>query len=455
MKRGAVRAVDMLHGSIVKNLLLFALPLVGGNVLQLFYDAADVIVLGQFAGKGALASVGVTASAYHLVINVFLGLSTGAGVLVAQYFGGDRRKEVSQTVHTSAAVSLLIGVSVGALGFFLTPFLMNIIGTPADIFDGAVLYLRILFIGIPAVVVFNFGAAILRSVGDNRSPFVYLMISGILNVLLNLLFVAVFRLDILGVAVATILSQYLSAALCWLRLLRTHEYYYFSFREMQINAPILGRMVKIGIPSGLQMAMYSISNLIIQAAVNELGTDFVAATTAEGKIGDIVYVTMSAMVQAAMVFVGQCYGAGDIRRIHRLFWRSSGCIAAVTGLMTLVILPLSVPLLRIFNNDPEIIRLGCQRMRVLLPFYFLCGLYENAIGIIRGMGYSLMPMIGSVLGVCVVRIVWVYTCFAAYPTFSMLLYAYPASWIIAAVLEMVLYFYYYHKESAAGQPSSV
>lgn len=450
MKRRSLGRVDMLHGGIVKSLLIFALPLIGSNVLQLLYNAADIVVLGQFAGKGALAAVGVTGSAYSLIVNVFLGLSTGAGVLVSQFFGGDRRGEVSDTVHTSAAVSLVVGVAVGTLGFVLTPVLMRLISTPADIMDGAVLYLRLLFLGIPAVVTFNFGAAILRSVGDNKGPFLFLSLSGLLNVGLNLLFVAVLHIDIAGVAIATVISQYVSALLCWLRLLRTHEYYYFSFQKMRIHPVILRDMVRIGVPSGLQMAMYSVSNLIIQAAVNTLGTDYVAAVTAESRIGDLIYVTITAMAQAAMVFSGQCTGAGNIRRIRRLFWCSSGCMIGIAVTMAAVILPFQAPLLRLINGDPEVVRLGCLRVMILVPFYAINSLYENSLAITRGMGYSLLPMIGSLLGVCVVRVVWVYTVFAAVPTFTALSWGYPFSWLVAATIEILLFFYYYRRTLRAS-----
>lgn len=455
MKKHSFWQADMLNGSIVKNLIIFAIPLMASNVLQSLYNMADMIVLGRFAGKEALAAVGATGSTYSLIINVFLGLATGAGVLVAQQIGAANHRELSDTVHTSAAVSVIIGLFVGILGFFLSPVILKAIDTPADVIDGAVIYLRIMFAGIPALTVYNFGAAILRSAGDSRRPLFYLAISGMLNVLLNLVFVLIFNMDVAGVAIATIVSQYVSAVLVWAHLLKTGECYYFNIRQIRICPKQLWGMIRIGIPSGLQMAMFSISNLIIQSAINGFGTDYVAASTTSSNVENLCFISMGALTQAVMVFAGQNTGAGQIKRLKSIFLKSLATTVVVAFILGGVCVLLGEPLMHMYTSEDQVIKIGLERLTLICPLYFICGIYECALSVVRGMGYSFTPMIGAVVGICAFRAVWVYTIFAWSPLFSTLLYSYPVSWGLTFLFQAGLFVIFYNqrikKQAAVAQ----
>ena len=434
----------MLEGSVSKNILLFTLPLIATNILQFIYSAADMIVLGQFAGTHALAAVGATGSTYHIIVNLFIGLATGVAVVVAQQVGADNRKALSDTVHTSGAVSVIVGALVCVLGLFLSPLLLKMIDTPADIFDDAVLYLRILFIGVPALVIYNFGESILRSVGDSRRPFYYLTFSGALNVVLNLFFVLVFKMSMDGVALATIISQYASAVLVWAHLMKTGECYYFHIKEVRIVKSELWDIIRIGMPTGAQSALFSISNLLIQSAINEFGTSYIAASTASNNVENICYTTMAAMGQAVLVFCGQNIGARNIKRVKTIFIRSLLLTTGAGIIISGICLLFNESFLSLFTPDPEVIKIGVERLLIITPFYFICGLYECASGACRSTGYSLYPMLGALFGICIFRVVWVYTVFSWLPTFATLVTVYPVSWFITFLILTALFAVFYN-----------
>lgn len=445
MKKRSFLEANMLSGSIVKNLVIFALPLMFTNLLQSLYNMADMIVLGRFAGKEAFAAVGATGSTYNLIINIFLGVATGAGVLVAQQMGARDTERLNKTVHTSAAVSLILGVVVGVIGLVASPFILKAIDTPEDIFDGAVLYLRIMFLGIPAQIAAAFGGAVLRSAGDSRHPMYYLSAAGVLNVILNLFFVLGFNMKVEGVALATIISQYLSAFLMWRHLYKTGECYYFSIKETKIHKQELWDMVKIGIPSGLQMSMFSISNLIIQSAINSFGTDYVAANTTSGNVENLCLITLSSLTQAIMIFAGQNFGAKNIKRLKELLLKGMALTCVWALFFGFVCTLLGRPLMHIYTSEEHIIEIGMQRLSIICPLYFLCGLYESALGLVRGMGYSLTPMIGAVLGICAFRIVYIYFIFPMFKSYTSLLFTYPVSWFITFLFMLALFVIYYNK----------
>lgn len=445
MRRRMSREVDMLNGSILKGLIIFLLPLLASNFLQVLYNAADMMVLGRFVGTVALSSVGATSATYNLIINVFIGLSAGVSVLVSQQFGGEKYEELSETVHTAGALSIIIGLFVGMLGFIVSPWFLHLIKTPAESLEGAILYLRILFLGLPALVTFNFGASILRAVGDNRRPFVFLSISGLLNVALNLFFVLVFDMSIAGVALATIISQYVSAVLVWLCLFKTHAIYRFELKQMKIHKNSLLGILKIGIPSGLQSAMFSLSNLVMQSAFNTFGYVYVAASTACTNIESFICTAASSVSQSSMVYAGQNIGAGNLKRVKKLYFYSSGVTVFITTLLGVITLALACPLVSIFDTNPEVIEIGIQRLFILALFYGLFGIYDNSFAIIRGMGYSFIPMLGSVFGICASRVIWVITVFPLFETYNVLLTVYPVSWGISALIEGVLFFIYFKK----------
>ncbi len=455
MRRQGLFEVNMLEGSISKNILLFALPLIATNILQFIYSAADMVVLGKFAGTHALAAVGATGSTYHIIVNLFIGLATGVAVAVAQQVGADDRKALSDTVHTSGVVSVIVGVFVCVLGLVLSPILLKAIDTPADIFDDAVLYLRILFLGIPALVVYNFGASILRSVGDSRRPFYYLAFSGALNVILNLFFVLGFNMSVEGVALATIISQYASAILVWMHLMRTGDCYYFHIKEARIVKKQLLSIIRIGLPTGVQSALFSLSNLLIQSAINGFGTNYIAASTTSNNIENICYTTMAAMGQAVLVFCGQNIGARNIKRLKSIYWKSLLVTFSVGVIISGICLLFNDTFLGLFTNDAEVLKLGLERLIVITPFYFICGFYECAAGACRSTGYSLLPMLGALFGVCIFRVIWLYTVFAWSATFQTLMAVYPVSWLITFLILSVMFavFYSILKKKMAAAPA--
>lgn len=444
MKRNFFR-VDMLGGSMVKNLLFFALPLIATSIMQVLYNAADVMAAGQYCGKEALAAVGATTTFYNLVVNIIVGIAAGVGVVIAQEFGGNKWDEMSDTVHTSALLSVIIGAVVAVFGVIGSPFALKMLGTPDEILDTAVLYLRILFAGIPALVIYNFGASILRSVGDNKSPFVFLGISTILNFILNFVFVIVFRAGVAGIAIATVVSQIVPAVLTWLVLLKTHQAYYFSFKELRFIGKSAGAVLRIGIPTGLQAALFSVANLVMQAQFNKLGTDYIAANSACSGIENIIYTALTAMSQAVLVFAGQNVGAGLIDRLKKLFFVGGGMSMAVGLTAGLFVVLFRIPLLNIFTDDAAVIPLAESRLVLVSLTVFVHGLYESSLSVVRGMGYSLAPMIAAIFGICIFRIIWVYLVFPLCPTYLMLVVIWPISQLVTGVAESILFLHYFKK----------
>lgn len=445
MRRNAAREVDMLNGPIVKRLIIFLLPLVATNFLQIFYNAADMAVLGSFVGTVALSSVGSTSSLFALITNVFIGLSAGISVVISQQYGGEKYDDLSDTVHTTGALTIIVGLFVAVPGYIICPFLLEIIKTPSESLEGAILYMRICFLGVPAVIGVNFGASVLRAVGDNSRPFIFLTIAGVLNVVLNLFFVLVCKMSVAGVGAATIISQYVSATLVWLCLMKTKSVYGFNIREIRIVKKSLIGILRIGIPSGLQTSMFAISNVIFQSAVNGFGYVVVAASTACSNIENFIYTSSGAVAQACMVFAGQNVGAGKLSRVKKLVYYGWGVVAVIDLILVPTILIFSPQLISIFDPTPEVIEIGKQKMLILCSFHILAGIYDVSFAVIRGLGYSLVPTLGSVFGACVTRIVWVATVFHFFPTFNVLMSGYPVSWAMCALIEGVLFYVYFEK----------
>lgn len=437
--------VDMLSGSMVKNLMFFALPLIATSIMQVLYNAADVMAAGQYCGKEALAAVGATTTLYNLIVNIIVGIAAGVGVVIAQEFGGNKMDEMSDTVHTSALLSLIVGGIVALIGVFVSPFALKMLGTPEEILDTAILYLRILFAGIPALAIYNFGAAILRSVGDNKSPFVFLGISTILNFILNFVFVVVFKMGVAGVAVATVVSQFVPALLVWLILLKTPQAYYFSFKEIRFVNASAGAVLKMGIPSALQSSLFYVANLVMQAQFNKLGTDYIAANSACSGIENIIYTALTAMSQAVLVFAGQNVGAGLLGRLKKLFFVGGGMSMSVGLIAGIFVILLRIPLLNIFTDDATVIPLAESRLVLVSLTVFVHGLYESSLSVVRGMGYSLSPMVAAIFGICVFRIVWVYCVFPFFPTYLMLVSIWPISQLVTGVAESLLFLHYFKK----------
>lgn len=431
--------IDMCNGPLLGKLLLFALPLMLSGILQLLFNAADIIVVGRFTGSHALAAVGSTSSLINLLVNLFIGFSIGANVLTAQYYGAKDQKNIHQTIHTSILISLIGGIILIAVGVLLARPLLKLMATPEDVLDQATLYMKIYFCGMPATMVYNFGAAILRAIGDTRRPLYFLFTAGVLNVFLNLFFVIVFHMGVAGVALATIISQTLSAILVVRCLTNLDGICRLYLKQLKIYPEKLLRIVQIGLPAGLQGAVFSISNVLIQSSVNSFGSIAMAGNTAASNLEGFVYTSMNAVYQTALSFTSQNMGAGKYERIGMILRR---CVALVTiiglALGGLVVL-FHQPLLSIYSTDPEVISYGTIRLFIICLPYFLCGIMDTLVGMLRGMNYSILPMIASIVGVCGLRIVWIFTVFRWNHTLFTLYISYPITWALTACVHFGCY----------------
>ena len=439
-KKGPARyEIDMTTGPLIPKILQFSLPLILTGMLQLLYNAADVIVVGNFAGHTALAAVSSTGSLINLLVNVFMGLSVGASVVIAQAYGAGDIPRMRRAEHTAMTLALFMGIGVGIVGFFLARPLLQWMDSPEDVIDGAALYVRIYFLGMPANMLYNFGAAVLRAVGDTRRPLYYLSVSGLVNVALNLLLVIVFHLSVAGVAIATVVSQVVSMVLVMLCLLRSHGVTRLNLSECKIDRNSALGMIRVGLPAGLQGSLFSISNVMIQSSVNSFGSLVVAGNGVASNIEGFVYTAMNAQHQAAMTFASQNYGAGKYDRVRRLLWCCLGIVTVIGLGLGLLALAAGPQLISLYNQETDVIAFGMKRMGIILPTYFLCGMMDVMVGQMRGIGYSIMPMIVSLAGACGLRIVWIMTVFAANPTQEILYLSYPISWGVTFLIHMGCY----------------
>ena len=432
--------INMCEGPILGKVLIFSIPLMLSGILQLLFNAADVIVVGRFAGSQSLAAVGSTSALINLLINVFMGFSVGVNVLVARYYGGRKERDVSETVHTAVTLSLVCGLILVAVGLALTRPLLELMGTPDDVIDKAVLYMQIYFIGMPANMLYNFGSAILRAVGDTKRPLYYLSAAGVVNVILNLISVIIFHMDVAGVALATIISQAISAV-CVLRCLMRHESCLkIRLGELKIHKEKLMGIVKVGLPAGMQGAIFSISNVLIQSSVNSFGSIAMAGNTAAQNIEGFIYNAMVAVYQANLSFTSQNYGAGKFSRINRIMFICIGVVSVVGFSIGVLAYGAGTSLLSIYSSDPEVIAYGMTRLQIIGLTYFTCGIMDTMVGSIRGIGYSVLPMLVSLTGACLFRIIWIFTIFQWSHTLLTLYISYPASWVLTATAHIVCFF---------------
>ena len=435
------RSIDMTEGPLFKNVLFFSLPLMLSGILQLLFNAADTIVVGRFAGEAALAAVGSVGSLNNLIVSLFIGLATGSNVVVARLLGARDIKGVQDAVHTSVTISIISGVILAILGFFLARPMLLMMGSPEDVIDLSVLYVRIIFLGMPVQMLYNFCAAILRSVGDTKRPLYFLTVSGVVNVVLNLFFVIVLGMTVDGVALATIISQVVSAVLVVKSLTLREDAVHLDLRKLRIVPSILRQIFKIGLPSGIQGSLFSVSNVLIQSSVNSFGTIAMAGNAAAGNIGGFVYQGLSAFVQAVTSFVSQNMGARKPRRAMKSMWAChmwSFIFSSILGILSVVF---GEQLLSLYNTDPEVIRWGMERMVIVHLPYFLCGFMEIFSGALRGIGFSILPMCVSLLGACVFRILWIYTIFQKIRTMECLLISWPASWVLSTIIMGACFFW--------------
>lgn len=445
--------IDMVHGPLLGKLLLFAIPLMVSSILQLLFNAADIVVVGRFAGDESLAAVGSTSSLINLLTNLFIGLSVGANVVVAHFIGSDEKEKISETIHTSMVISILAGLVMTIFGASMARILLYWMSSPEDVIGLATVYLRIYFLGMPAMMLYNFGSAILRAAGDTRRPLYYLFFSGIVNVILNLIFVCGFELDVAGVAIATVVSQYISAGLIIRCMIREEGILHLSLRELRISKPILWKIVKIGLPAGLQGTVFALSNVVIQSAINSFGKIVVAGNAAAANIEGFVYMAMNAIHQTALSFIGQNYGAGEKKRILKILFMCQFIVIVVGVVLGNAAVLFGRPLLHIYSDNPEVVEVGLVRLQYICRFYALCGIMDVMVGALRGIGYSVMPMIVSMLGACGLRLLWIATVFQVYHTTDMLYLSYLVSWIITELVHMICFAYLYRKKvcvTAAG-----
>lgn len=429
--------IDMCNGPLLGKILMFTLPLMASGILQLLFNAADMVVVGRYAGSNSLGAVGATSSLINLLVNVFMGLSVGANVAVAHYYGAKRYEELSKSVHTAIALSIVCGGVLVLVGWFCSTPLLELMGTPEEILPLSSKYLKVYFLGAPAMLIYNFGAAILRAVGDTKRPLYVLFGAGIINVILNLLFVIVFGMDVEGVAFATDISQIFSALMVVRFLMKDDASYKLNLRELKIDKNEVKRIARVGLPAGLQGSIFSLSNVVIQSSVNSFGAQVVAGNTATCNLEGFVYVAMNSFHQTALSFTGQNMGAKRIDRVKRVLFICLICVT-ITGLsLGLLGCLFGNQLIGIYADAPEVIAYGYRRMVIIFPTYFLCGIMDVLVGSIRGMGFSIMPMIVSLMGACAFRIVWIFTVFRMSPSLERLYVSYPISWALTSLVHIV------------------
>ena len=429
--------MDMCNGPIFKKLLIFALPLMLSGILQLLFNAADIVVVGKFTGSHALAAVGSTGALINLFVNVFIGFSIGTNVLVAQYFGARDEKNVQETVHTSIFLGIVGGFILIVAGIVFAKPMLEWMDTPDNVLEHAVLYMRIYFVGMPAMLVYNFGAAILRAIGDTKRPLYYLLSAGVINVVLNLFFVIVLDMGVAGVATATVASQVVSAVLIVRCLMQSEGIYRLNLHELKLHRKKLVRIVQIGLPAGLQGAVFSLSNVLIQSSVNSFGSVAMAGNTAAGNIEGFVYTSMNAIYQTALSFTSQNVGGGRQDRIPKIIFQCMAIVIVIGAVMGNLAYQCGPFLLGIYSSDPEVIQFGMSRMQIICQWYFLCGIMDVAVGILRGLGYSVIPMLVSLTGACGLRVLWIFTVFAWKHSLFVLYLSYPITWIVTFTVHLI------------------
>ena len=433
--------MDMCSGSILKKMLMFTLPLMLSSILQLLFNAADIVVVGRFAGDNSLAAVGSTTALINLLTNLFVGLSIGANVTAARNYGGKREDALSRTVHTAVTISIISGVILTVIGVVGTKEMLRLMSTPDEIIDLAADYLRIYFAGITATTIYNFGSALLRAIGDTKRPLYYLLAAGAVNVVLNLLFVIVFKMDVSGVALATIISESLSAFLVIRCLMRETGAIKLELKKLRVHKAELISIIRIGLPAGFQGIVFALSNVVIQSSVNLFGNIVVAGNSAAANIEGFVYMAMNSFYQATLSFMSQNFGAGEYKRLNKILACGELCVVVVGLVLGNAAVLFGNQLLSIYSDSPEVIAAGMVRLHYISKVYFLCGIMDVLVGALRGIGSSVLPMVVSLLGACGLRLLWIATVFQI-PQFhkvEVVYLSYAITWIITAGVHFLCY----------------
>ncbi len=432
--------IDMCNGSIMDKLISFSLPLMLSGILQLMFNAVDIVVVGRFSGSQSLAAVGSTTALINMFTNLFIGISLGANVLTARFYAAKRSKEVSETVHTALTLALISGIFMVFVGLFFSRLALELMATPDDVIELSTLYLRLYFVGMPFFMLYNYGAAILRAVGDTKRPLFFLIIAGLINAGLNMILVIVFDMGVAGVAIGTIISQLVSCVLVLRCLHQSEGSYQFRFSKLKIKVEYLEQIFQVGIPAGIQSTVINFSNVLLQSSVNSFGSIAMAGYTAANNIFGFLYVTVNSVTQACMSFTSQNYGVGKWRRMDRIL---IDCL--ILSFVSMMILGNSAyffgpKLLTIYTSNPKVIQCGMEILLYTTVTYFLCGFMDLFPGALRGMGHSAVPMILSVIGTVGTRIVWIFFIFPRFHSLDILFISYPASWIITIIMQVICFF---------------
>lgn len=431
----------MCNGSIMDKLISFSLPLMVSGILQLAFNAVDIIVVGRFSGSQALAAVGSTTALINVFANLFIGISLGANVLAARFYAAGKDREMSETVHTSITLALISGIMMAVIGVLLAKWALEIMGTPDDVIGQSALYMRIYFMGMPFFMLYNYGAAILRAIGDTKRPLIFLIISGIANAVLNMILVILFHMGVAGVAIGTIISQLISCVLVLTCLYRSEGSYQLRFSKLKINGAYMEQIFQVGVPAGIQSTVINLSNALLQSSVNSFGSIAMAGYTAANNMLGFLYMSVNSITQACMSFTSQNYGVGKLKRMDKVLRDCvilSISIAAVLGGLAYSFGP---QILTVYTSDPKVINCGMEILAYTSITYFLCGIMDLFPGALRGMGYSAVPMVLSVIGTVGTRIVWVFGIFPNHRSLSVLFVSYPVSWIITIVLQVMCFYF--------------
>lgn len=431
--------IDMCNGTLMDKLISFSLPLMLSGILQLLFNAVDIIVVGRFTGSQALAAVGSTTALINIFTNLFIGISLGANVLAARFYASGKEKEMSETVHTSITLALISGLVMALAGVFLARFALNLMGTPNDVIDQSVLYMRIYFLGMPFFMLYNYGAAILRAVGDTKRPLFFLVISGMTNAVLNLVLVIVFHMGVAGVAIGTIVSQLISSILVLRCLYTSNTSYRLYFSKLGIKTQYLKQIFQVGIPAGIQSTVINLSNALLQSSVNSFGSVAMAGYTAANNIFGFLYMSVNAVTQSCMSFTSQNYGVKKLKRMDRVLLDCMILSVGVTLTLGCGAYFFGPELLKIYTSDADVIRCGVEVLAFTTVPYFCCGIMDLLPGALRGMGYSGVPMILSIIGTVGTRIVWIFGLFPAHRSLSFLFISYPVSWILTILMQAVCF----------------
>lgn len=438
MAKGKTNEINMTNGNLFKKIFFFAIPLMATGILQLLYNAVDMIVVGKFAGAAALSAVGSTTALVNMIINIFIGLSLGVGVCISRYYGARNLESIEKTIHTAIVIAVVGGIFLAILSFFIIEPLLVFMQTPTEVLDGAIIYMKVLFLGMPLNLVYNFGASMLRAVGDAKSPLKFLGMAGIVNVLLNLVFVIVFDMSVVGVALATITAQGISAFLVMRMLTKGAGVLKFEIKKLRVHKTQLINIVKIGLPAGIQSSLFSLSNVMVQSAINSFNSTIITAgNAASSSLEGFMYVATNSVTQAAITATGQNMGAGEYSRVKKSVGLSVIMAAAVSFVLGMLFITFRENLIALYSDgDLDVVAIGMQRLKYMATFYVACAVMDLLAGALKGMGYYIFPTIVSFCGVCLFRIAWVSIVFANYPFLETIYWVYPISWTMTALLQL-------------------